>query len=218
MTHPTPNDAMKDIERLIDALVGATADDDIEVFNRARAALLAAIGKLVASTQPATDMGKRTGSTAPASSHGIPDAGESANKADPSGPQGARNAVANGGDARTETSGRAHPSTQPAMSQDAQPVAWKVVPRYEDEQGYFDFTDSAEAATKLSARGWKVTPLYSNPPIPQEVREALEDAMRWLAAFAYGQKALSEVQASPRWGKYTQALAILRSTNNEEMK
>jgi hypothetical protein len=67
---------------------------------------------------------------------------------------------------------------QTAMSQDAQPVAWKVVPRYEDEQGYFDFTDSAEAATKLSARGWQVTPLYTHPPIPQEgkVMETLDGA------------------------------------------
>jgi hypothetical protein len=52
--------------------------------------------------------------------------------------------------------------------------------------------------------------------------------MRWLAAFAYGHGQmgeLAEVQASPRWGKYTQAIALLRSqvqgglsTNNEEMK
>jgi hypothetical protein len=118
-------------------------------------------------------------------------------------------------------------STQPAMSQDAQPVAWLWTnPDGSKECSFVQPEQDPDMSTMLALElGREATPLYTHPPIPQEVMEALEDAMRWLAAFAYGQKALSEVQASPRWGKYTQALAILRSqvqgglsTNNEEMK
>jgi hypothetical protein len=37
-------------------------------------------------------------------------------------------------------------------------VAWKVTPRYEDSDGYFDFTDSNETAKELERRGWSITP------------------------------------------------------------
>jgi hypothetical protein len=55
MTHPTPNDAMTDIERLADEYADAVVDWSMNGHpaDKARAALLAAIGKLVSSTQPA---------------------------------------------------------------------------------------------------------------------------------------------------------------------
>jgi len=45
-----------------------------------------------------------------------------------------------------------------------EPVAWKVTPRYEDSDGYFDFTDSNETAKELERRGWSITSLYTHPP------------------------------------------------------
>jgi len=52
-----------------------------------------------------------------------------------------------------------------ALAQPAQePVAWAVSPRYEDSDGYFDFTDSKDTAEILQKRGWAITPLYTAPP------------------------------------------------------
>jgi len=45
-----------------------------------------------------------------------------------------------------------------------EPVAWAVSPRYEDSDGYFDFTDSKDTAEILQKRGWVITPLYTTPP------------------------------------------------------
>jgi len=45
-----------------------------------------------------------------------------------------------------------------------EPVAWRVSPRYEDSDGYFDFTDSKDTADTLQKRGWTITPLYTTPP------------------------------------------------------
>jgi hypothetical protein len=72
-----------------------------------------------------------------------------------------------------------------------EPVAWKVIPRYEDEQGYFDFTDNGDAVETLIARGWRAIPLYAAPLCsrPQQegdervsdLREALREATEALA-------------------------------------
>ena len=43
-------------------------------------------------------------------------------------------------------------------------VAYRVHPRFEDLDGYFDFTDDEEAAKKLQAKGWTIVPLYTTPP------------------------------------------------------
>lgn len=42
---------------------------------------------------------------------------------------------------------------------EVEPVAWKTVPRYEDADCYFDYTDSKDAAEKLVRRGWQCIPL-----------------------------------------------------------
>jgi hypothetical protein len=49
-----------------------------------------------------------------------------------------------------------------------EPVAWKVTPRYEDSDGYFDFTDSNETAKELERRGWSITSLYTHSPQRKE--------------------------------------------------
>ena len=52
-----------------------------------------------------------------------------------------------------------------ALAQPEQePVAWRVSPRYEDSDGYFDFTDSKDTADTLQKRGWTITPLYTTSP------------------------------------------------------
>jgi hypothetical protein len=52
-----------------------------------------------------------------------------------------------------------------ALAQPEQePVAWRVSPRYEDSDGYFDFTDLKDTADTLQKRGWTITPLYTTPP------------------------------------------------------
>ena len=58
----------------------------------------------------------------------------------------------------------------------AEPVAYRLSPRYEDEEGYFDFTDSKETADTLQARGWTITPLFTHPAHDDTalLREALE--------------------------------------------
>ena len=52
---------------------------------------------------------------------------------------------------------------QPAAAV-SEPVAYRVHPRFEDLDGYFDFTDDEEAAKKLQAKGWTIVPLYTTPP------------------------------------------------------
>jgi hypothetical protein len=51
-----------------------------------------------------------------------------------------------------------------ALAQTQEPVAWRVSPRYEDSDGYFDFTDLKDTADTLQKRGWTITPLYTTPP------------------------------------------------------
>ena len=46
---------------------------------------------------------------------------------------------------------------------DVEPVAYRLSPRYEDKEGYFDFTDSKITADTLQARGWTITPLFTHP-------------------------------------------------------
>ena len=51
-----------------------------------------------------------------------------------------------------------------AHAQPAQePAAWRVSPRYEDSDGFFDYTDSKDTADTLQTRGWTITPLYAQP-------------------------------------------------------
>ena len=50
------------------------------------------------------------------------------------------------------------------QQEQGEPVAWRVNPRYEDSDGFFDFTDSNETAKELESRGWSTTPLYTAPP------------------------------------------------------
>lgn len=45
-----------------------------------------------------------------------------------------------------------------------EPVAWRLTPRYEDSDGFFDFTDSEETAQHIEKKGWSVQPLYTHPP------------------------------------------------------
>ena len=45
-----------------------------------------------------------------------------------------------------------------------EPAAWRVSPRYEDSDGFFDYTDSKDTADTLQTRGWTITPLYEQPP------------------------------------------------------
>ena len=61
-------------------------------------------------------------------------------------------------------------------AKDAEPVAYRLSPRYEDEEGYFDFTDSKKTADTLQARGWTITPLYTHPAHDDTalLRQALE--------------------------------------------
>lgn len=61
---------------------------------------------------------------------------------------------------------------QAALSQPNEPVAWRVVPRYEDAEGYCDYTESVEAVKKLMARGWKCVPLFTSPPNTSELEQA----------------------------------------------
>lgn len=51
-------------------------------------------------------------------------------------------------------------ASQPAQD----PVAWKTVPRFEDVDGYFDYTPSKETADELVKRGWQCIPLFTTPP------------------------------------------------------
>jgi hypothetical protein len=67
---------------------------------------------------------------------------------------------------------------QPAQ----EPVAWKVSPRYEDSDGFFDYTDSKDTADTLQTRGWTITPLYEQPPQREWV--GLTDADRYEFAAA----------------------------------
>ena len=59
---------------------------------------------------------------------------------------------------------------------DAEPVAYRLSPRYEDKEGYFDFTDSKKTADTLQARGWTITPLFTHPAHDDTalLRKALE--------------------------------------------
>ena len=61
-------------------------------------------------------------------------------------------------------------------AKDAEPVAYRLSPRYEDEEGYFDFTDSKKTADTLQARGWTITPLFTHPAHDDTalLRQALE--------------------------------------------
>jgi hypothetical protein len=117
MTHPTPNDAMKDIERLIGALIDAALDRNLhEDTDKPRATLLAAIGKLVASTQP-------------------------------------------------------------AMSQDAQPVGYASAQALRNMRAGIQETATIVPKEEAHEDDGDI-PLYTHPPIPQEgkVMEALESA------------------------------------------
>jgi len=76
----------------------------------------------------------------------------------------------------TLATAEAQPQPQQRQQQGAA-VAWKVTPRYEDADGYFDFTDDEKAASNLQERGWKIRPLIYADSVPpaQEVRdEALQ--------------------------------------------
>ena len=47
------------------------------------------------------------------------------------------------------------------QSTETVPVAYGVSPRYEDQDGFFDFTDCKETAEALKLRGFTITPLYT---------------------------------------------------------
>jgi hypothetical protein len=72
-----------------------------------------------------------------------------------------------------------------ALAQTQEPVAWRVSPRYEDSDGYFDFTDLKDTADTLQKRGWTITPLYTTPPQRtwvgiegEEIRNLWEEATK----------------------------------------
>ena len=71
-----------------------------------------------------------------------------------------------------------------ALAQPEQePVAWRVSPRYEDSDGYFDFTDSKDTADTLQKRGWTITPLYTTPPQRKpltDVIQAAQSVLEWI--------------------------------------
>ena len=68
-------------------------------------------------------------------------------------------------------------NTAPPQRTEQEPVAWRVSPRYEDSDGYFDFTDSKDTADTLQKRGWTITPLYTTPP--QRTWVGLTDEEIW---------------------------------------
>ena len=51
----------------------------------------------------------------------------------------------------------------PKPEQDEEPVAFKLHPKYEDEDGFFDFIDTLETANQLQERGGTIEPLYLHP-------------------------------------------------------
>jgi hypothetical protein len=50
-----------------------------------------------------------------------------------------------------------------------EPIAWRLTPRYEDSDGFFDFTDSEETAQQIEKKGWSVQPLYTHSPKRERV-------------------------------------------------
>ena len=61
-------------------------------------------------------------------------------------------------------------------AKDAEPVAYRLSPRYEDKEGYFNFTDSKKTADTFQARGWTITPLFTHTAHDDTalLRQALE--------------------------------------------
>ena len=64
-----------------------------------------------------------------------------------------------------------------AEEPEQEPVAWEVSPRYEDSDGYFDFTDSKDTAETLQKRGWTITPLYTTPPQRKPLTDEQKDRL-----------------------------------------
>ena len=76
------------------------------------------------------------------------------------------------------------PVVNQSLTTEQEPVAWKVSPRYEDSDGYFDFTDSKDTAETLQQRGWEIRPLYTTPP--QRQRLTITEESAWdLALYVY---------------------------------
>jgi hypothetical protein len=60
---------------------------------------------------------------------------------------------------------------------EAIPSAYGVTPRYEDCDGYFDFTESKETAETLRQRGWKITPLFAHAQVNET--KSQEPSLKW---------------------------------------
>jgi hypothetical protein len=217
--NPTPNEATKDLERLLNAAlaraqhagIAATLDKPAverlrdEQVAEAKAALLAAIGKLVSSTQPDDQTTRNVAGI-------LERAGES--------PEDALRLARHG----------------VAQSQDAQPVAWLWTnPDGSKECSFVPPEQDPDMSTMLALElGREATPLYTHPPIPQEgkVMEALRQAQ---IAMEHARDYIGDDGVFGPPSVYTdcvaaidlttEALALLRSqvqgglsTNNEEMK
>lgn len=91
-----------------------------------------------------------------------------------------------------------------------EPTAWGVTPRYEDTDGFFDFTTDKDAAATLKQRGWTITPLFTLPTDEAETLryeiDALTEKLRCAREAAAGAEMLLR-----------QVETIVMNTNNNPL-